>query len=80
MWRVPSAPPPAWVIARRRALGDRIRAERAARKLSQEKLAELAGMDRQAINRIEQGHQSALVDNLFRIAWALDVPLADLVR
>ena len=53
---------------------------RSTRKLSQERLAELAGMDRQAINRIEQGHQAALVDNLFRIAWALDVPLADLVE
>lgn len=37
-------------------------------------------MDRQAINRIEQGHQAVLVDNLFRIARALDIPLADLVR
>lgn len=77
---MPSAPPPDWVLARRRALGDRIRLERAIRGLSQEKLAELATMDRQAINRIEQGHQSALVDNLFRIAWALDVPLARLVE
>lgn len=81
MWRVPSAPPPPdWVLARRRALGDRIREERRTRKLSQERLAELAGMDRQAINRIEQGHQAVLVDNLFRIARALDIPLADLVR
>ena len=39
----------------------------------------MAGMDRQAINRIEHGHQAALVDNLFRIAHALDVPLAVLV-
>lgn len=77
---MPSAPPPDWVLARRRALGDRIRLERAARGLSQERLAELAAMDRQAINRIEQGHQAALVDNLFRIAWALDVPLAQLVQ
>jgi transcriptional regulator with XRE-family HTH domain len=37
-------------------------------------------MDRQAINRIEQGHASPLLDNLFRIADALDIPLADLVR
>lgn len=75
-----SAPPPTWILARRRALGHRIREVRSTRKLSQERLAELAGMDRQAINRIEQGHQAALVDNLFRIAWALDVPLADLVE
>lgn len=36
-------------------------------------------MDRQAINRIEHGHQAALVDNLFRIAYALDMPLSRLV-
>ncbi|MER5750587.1 helix-turn-helix transcriptional regulator [Streptomyces sp. NPDC002088] len=77
---MPSAPPPDWVLARRRAIGDRIRDARRGRKLSQERLAELAGMDRQAINRIEQGHQAALIDNLIRIADALNTPLADLVR
>ncbi|MEU7416667.1 helix-turn-helix transcriptional regulator [Streptomyces antibioticus] len=75
---MPSAPPPDWILARRRALGDRIRETRNDRKLSQEKLADLAGLDRQAVNRIELGHQAALVDNLFRIARALDVPLRDL--
>jgi transcriptional regulator with XRE-family HTH domain len=77
---VPSAPPPDWVIARRRAVGDRIRDARLHATLTQEKLAELAGMDRQAINRIEQGHSSPILDNLIRIADALHVPLADLVR
>jgi transcriptional regulator with XRE-family HTH domain len=78
---VPSpAPQPDWVLIRRRAIGDRIRAARLHANLTQETLAELAGMDRQAINRIEQGHQSPLVDNLIRIADALDIPLADLVR
>ncbi|MFI1562220.1 helix-turn-helix domain-containing protein [Streptomyces sp. NPDC020490] len=77
---MPSVPPPDWVLARRRTIGDRIRAVRRERGLTQEALAETAGMDRQAINRIEQGHQSALVDNLIRIADALEVPLADLVR
>jgi len=77
---VPSAPPPDWVLVRRRAIGDNLRAARLERNLSQEKLAELAGLDRQAINRIELGHQAALIDNLIRIADALDTPLADLVR
>jgi len=76
---VPSAPPPDWVLARRRAIGERIRTARLQANLTQERLAELAGMDRQAINRIEQGHQSALVDNLIRIAEALNVPLSQLV-
>lgn len=75
-----SAPPPDWVVARRRAIGDRIRSARLHANLTQEKLAELAGMDRQAINRIEQGHASPRLDNLIRIAEALGVPLADLVR
>ncbi|MFI1165680.1 helix-turn-helix domain-containing protein [Streptomyces sp. NPDC020801] len=76
---MPSAPPPDWVLVRRRAVGERIRALRAQARLSQEKLAERAGMDRQAINRIEQGHASPLLDNLIRIADALDTPLRDLV-
>jgi Predicted transcriptional regulators len=77
---VPSAPPPDWVIARRRAIGTRIREARLHANLTQEKLGELAGLDRQSINRIEQGHQAAVIDNLIRIADALRVPLADLVR
>jgi transcriptional regulator with XRE-family HTH domain len=77
---VPSVPPPDWVRARRRAIGDHIRVARLNGNLTQEKLAELAGMDRQAINRIEQGHSSAKLDNLIRIAAALEVPLVDLVR
>lgn len=80
MWRVSAVPPPDWVVARRRAVGDHIRAARRERKLSQETLAEAAGMDRQSINRIEQGHASPYLDNLIRIAAALDVPLSDLVR
>jgi transcriptional regulator with XRE-family HTH domain len=76
-----SAPPPDdWVLARRRAIGEQIRTTRRAAKFSQEHLAELAGMDRQAINRIEQGHQAAYIDTLIRIAAALDTPLADLVK
>jgi transcriptional regulator with XRE-family HTH domain len=78
---VPSAPPPdEWVLDRRRVIGEEIRAARLHANLTQERLAELAGMDRQAVNRIEQGHQSPVLDSLIRIAYALGVPLADLVR
>ena len=76
-----SAPPPDdWVLARRRAIGEQIRTARRARKVTQEALAEAAGLDRQSINRIENGHQAAFIDSLIRIAHALDIPLADLVR
>ncbi|WP_078505233.1 helix-turn-helix domain-containing protein [Streptomyces violaceusniger] len=37
-------------------------------------------MDRQSVNRIEQGHQAPGLDTLIRMGEALSVPLADLVR
>jgi transcriptional regulator with XRE-family HTH domain len=77
---VPSDPLPAWVLTRRRAIGDAIRAARGRRKLSQEKLGELTDLDRKTINRIEQGVHATSIDHLLLIADALDTPLADLVR
>jgi transcriptional regulator with XRE-family HTH domain len=77
---VPFDPLPDWVPARRRQIGDRIRAARTERKLSQEKLGDAAGLDRKTINRVEQGTHATLIDHLLLIADALDVPLADLVR
>lgn len=73
------ADPPARVLTHRRRIGDRIRAERERQALSQEKLGELAGLDRKTINRIEQATYSTLVDHLIVIADALGVPLRDLV-
>jgi transcriptional regulator with XRE-family HTH domain len=77
---VPTDPLPAWVITRRQAIGDHVRAARTARRLSQEKLGELVDLDRKTINRIEQGTHATLIDHLILIAGALDIPLSDLVR
>ncbi|MFC7983786.1 helix-turn-helix domain-containing protein [Streptomyces sp. NPDC057336] len=77
---MPSAPPPDWVLNHRRVVGARIRAARLHATLTQEKLAEAAGMDRQAINRIEQGHASPLLDNLLRIADALGADPGELIK
>ncbi|MFJ2567858.1 helix-turn-helix transcriptional regulator [Streptomyces sp. NPDC087568] len=77
---MPSAPLPDWVLARRRIIGERVRAARKARKVSQERLGELVDLDRKTINRIEQGSYATLIDHLLLIADALDVPLTDLVR
>lgn len=77
---MPSAPPPDWIRDHRRTVGARIRAARLHANLTQERLAELAGMDRQAINRIEQGHASPLLDNLLRIADVLHVDPGDLIK
>ncbi|MFE7624610.1 helix-turn-helix domain-containing protein [Streptomyces sp. NPDC057509] len=72
--------PPERVLARRRAVGDRIRAARLWANLSQEQTALRAGIGLGSYNRIEQGHASPMLDNLIRIADAIGVPLADLVR
>lgn len=68
------------VHARRRAIGEHIRTARLGADLSQEQAALGAGLGLASYNRIEQGHASPLLDNLIRIADALRVPLADLVR
>lgn len=52
-------------------LGTVIRAERQARGLSQERLAQLADLDRTHIQRIERGKYSPKLDTLDRIARAL---------
>ncbi|MFE1205624.1 helix-turn-helix domain-containing protein [Streptomyces sp. NPDC058762] len=77
---MPSAPPPDWIRDHRRTVGARIRAARLHANLTQEKLGELAGMDRQAINRIEQGHQSPILDNLVSIARAVGADPGDLIK
>jgi len=77
---VPADPLPEWVPVARRAIGDRIRAARTGRKLTQEALAEATGLDRKTINRIEQGAHATSVDHLLLIAHALDIPPSDLFR
>lgn len=76
---MPSDPLPDWVFTRRRAIGDRVRAARTAKRLTQERLGEAIGLDRKTINRIEQGTHGTLIDHLLLIADALNVPLRDLV-
>ncbi|WP_030352484.1 helix-turn-helix domain-containing protein [Streptomyces scopuliridis] len=77
---MPSPRPTERVLARRREIGDQIRAARLHANLTQEAVALRAGMTLAQYNRIEQGHSSPLLDTLIRIADAIGVPLAHLVR
>lgn len=77
---MPPDPPTERELDGRRAIGDRIREARTRRSLSQEQLAEAALLDRKTVYRVELGQRSAHVDWLIRIADALQVPLAELVR
>ncbi|MGW0545891.1 helix-turn-helix domain-containing protein [Streptomyces altiplanensis] len=75
-----SVPPPDWIIARRRVIGDQIRAARLHANLTQQTVAERAGTGRASYVRTEQGQAAALIDSLILVADAIGVPLADLVR
>ena len=48
-------------------------------KISQEKLADIAGLDRKTISRIENGHLSPSIDNLWAIADALNLEAHELL-
>jgi transcriptional regulator with XRE-family HTH domain len=59
--------------ARRRAFGNAIRARRQELGLSQEQLADRAGIERKSVSRVETGAYSPSVDRLWNICDALGV-------
>ncbi|MEU5343070.1 helix-turn-helix transcriptional regulator [Streptomyces sp. NPDC020766] len=61
-------------------LGRRIAALRESASLSQDQLAERAGIERRSIQRYERAVRDPRFADLLLIAEALDVPLADHVR
>lgn len=67
-------------IEHRRLLGETVRARRKDAGLSQEKLAEKAGLSTVFISRVERGKESPSVDNLVKIARALGVRVRELVN
>jgi transcriptional regulator with XRE-family HTH domain len=61
-------------------IGARIREIRKAQGLTQEDVAEKAGMDFTSIGAVERGARNSSLKSLFRIAEALNVSLEELVR
>lgn len=61
-------------------LGEAVRAARKTRNLSQEALADAAGIDRSHMGKIERGERNLTLLNLSRIAVALDVLASELLR
>lgn len=64
----------------RKTFGQRIRERRVVRKLSQEKLAELADLDRTYIGGIERGERNPSLANIEKIASALGLEIRDLFQ
>jgi transcriptional regulator with XRE-family HTH domain len=60
-------------IAERKAFGQRLRELRKSRRLSQERLAELAGLHRTYVSSVELGHRNVGLDNIYALAAALGV-------
>jgi transcriptional regulator with XRE-family HTH domain len=64
---------PATAAATRKAWGDTLRGRRETSQLTQERLAEIAGIDQASVSRAEAGTGS--LETYLRIAKALDVTL-----
>ena len=62
-----------------RALGKRVRLLRRVRELTQDELAQAAGMSRSFVSLIEKGSHGVDVVRLLRLADALDVSLLELL-
>ena len=61
-------------------VGEILRSYRTNKKMSQELLSGLAGIDRTHYSKIERGLRSPTIDTLFKIANALDVPPEEIIR
>lgn len=73
----PATPP--WIAEARVRLGNRIRAARIDADLTQEKLAEMAGIDRTTLQNTEAGKTDPKFSQLLRLARALRLPARDLM-
>jgi transcriptional regulator with XRE-family HTH domain len=62
-----------------RFVGQRIRTIRAKKGITQDQLAELAGLNRVHLYRLENGRQSMTLNTLKIIADALEVGVRDLI-
>jgi XRE family transcriptional regulator, regulator of sulfur utilization len=62
----------------RKVLGQRLRALRKQRELSQERLGKGSGLSGKFIGEVERGEKSISIDSLYRVSVALEVPLRDL--
>jgi DNA-binding XRE family transcriptional regulator len=71
----------AWVLADiNRLVGERIRTLRRRKGITQDQLAELTGLNRVHLYRLENGRQSMTLNTLKIIADTLEVRVRDLIR
>jgi transcriptional regulator with XRE-family HTH domain len=59
--------------------GAQLRQVRKSRSVSQEKLAELAGLHRTYVSSVERGERNVTIETIEKLALALDVSMQELV-
>jgi transcriptional regulator with XRE-family HTH domain len=64
----------------RRIFAKRLRQIRQLRGLSQEALADLAGLHRTYVGSVERSERNVSIDNMARLAKALEVNIAELLK
>jgi transcriptional regulator with XRE-family HTH domain len=74
---VPSRPP---IFAAAGTFGERVRVRRTQLGLSQEALAELAGLHWTYVGSVERGQRNIALRNILRLAQGLQLDPGDLVR
>lgn len=65
-------------LEQRAAFGARVRELRLAARLSQEELAHRAGLDRSYVGQVERGERNVSLDNVHRVADALQADVTAL--
>ena len=60
--------------------GKKVREIRNSKKVSQEKLAELADLDRTYVSDIENGKRNVSIETIFKIAEALNTPVVEFIN
>jgi transcriptional regulator with XRE-family HTH domain len=66
--------------AARLIFADNLRKARQAKGLSQEELAELANLHRTYVGSVERAERNVSIDNMERLAVALELPLPSLLQ
>lgn len=61
------------------AFGKKVREVRKNKRISQEKLAEMAGMDRSYMGNIERGEKNITLKKVYEICDALEIDIKEIV-